>query len=130
MVGYLLVTHGEIGSSLADCVYHIFNKKISRLDCISINPTDDIDKKKIAISQKIKKNNSGDSVIIFTDIIGATPCNILKDFIIKNKVEVLTGVNAAMLIKALSSKNKDLNNIIQDCLEAAEENILQIDPND
>jgi len=35
-----------------------------------------------------------------------------------------------MLIKALSSRNKDLNNIIQDCLEAAEENILQIDPDD
>ena len=126
MVGYLLVTHGKIGSSLADCVYNIFNKKINRLDCISINPEDELKNKKLLIKEMINKNNLGEGVIIFTDIIGATPCNILKEFIVKDKVEVLTGVNLAMLVKAQSCKGNNIKNIIQNCLEATEENIIKI----
>ena len=130
MVRYLLVTHGEIGQALAECAYQIFNKKIDRLECISINPIDDIDKKKYLISQTIKRIDSGDGVIIFTDIIGATPCNILKEFIVENKVSVLTGVNLAMIIKALSSKNKPLESIIQESLDSALDNILKVSQDD
>ncbi|NCV28350.1 MAG: hypothetical protein EBW69_06095, partial [Nitrosomonadales bacterium] len=105
-------------------------KKIDRLECISINPIDDIDKKKYLISQTINRIDSGDGVIIFTDIIGATPCNILKEFIVENKVSVLTGVNLAMIIKALSSKNKPLESIIQESLDSALDNILKVSQDD
>ena len=130
MVRYLLVTHGEIGQALSECAYQIFNKKIDRLECISIHPIDDIDEKKYLISQTINRIDSGDGVIIFTDIIGATPCNILKEFIVENKVSVLTGVNLAMISKALSSKNKPLESIIQESLDSALDNILKVSQDD
>ena len=59
----------------------------------------------------------------------------LKTYDINDNYEYLmplasAQVKSCLLLAALSSKNKDLNNIIQDCIEAAEENILQIAPDD
>lgn len=130
MVAFLLVTHGEIGKSLSESVYQVFNKKQKKIEYVSVNPSDEIQEIKKIIKQKIKLIDKKNGLIIFTDIIGATPSNILKDFSNKINLKIISGVNLAMLIKAISSKENDLNKIASECQESAIENIIEVDFSD
>ena len=123
MIGILIVTHGEIGKSLIDCATNILDDNPISLDSLSINSNNDLNNYTKIISQKIKELDNGDGVLILTDIYGATPCNLLKNFIVKNKVEVITGINLPMLIKAISDRKDNLNILLNDSLDCAKKNI-------
>ncbi len=123
MIGILIVTHGEIGKSLIDCATHILDNNPGSLDSLSINSNNDLNHYTKIISQKIKELDNGNGVLILTDIYGATPCNLLKNFIVKNKVEVITGINLPMLIKAISDRKDNLNILLNDSLDCAKKNI-------
>ena len=119
MIGILLVTHGEIGKSLIDCAAHILDNYPNSVELISINSNKNLNKYSDIISQKIKDLNKGNGVLIMTDIYGATPCNLLNKFTMKNKVEVVTGINLPMLIKAISDRKDNLDILTNDSIECA-----------
>ncbi len=50
------------------------------------------------ISRKITSLNSGQGVLVLTDMFGGTPSNLSLSFLKEEKVEVLTGVNLPMVI--------------------------------
>ena len=130
MVAFLLVTHGEIGKSLSESAYQVFNKKLKKINYVSVNPLDNIKDIKRLINQQIKLIDIKDGLIIFTDIIGATPSNVLKEFSSKLNLKIISGVNLAMLIQAITSKETDLNKIAQECQESAIENIIEVNFSD
>ena len=126
MIGILLVTHGEIGKSLIDCAAHILDNHPNSVESISINPTNDLNDHSCSISKKIQNLDSGNGVLIMTDIYGATPSNLLSKFIKKDKVEVITGVNLPMLIKAISDRKDSLSSLIHGSVDCAKKNIKKI----
>ena len=126
MIGILLVTHGAIGKSLIDCAAHILDTYPNSVESISINSNNNLNNYSDIISRKIEDLDKGNGVLIMTDIYGATPCNLLNKFIIKNKVEVVTGINLPMLIKAISDRKDNLDILTNDSIECAKKNIKKI----
>ena len=126
MIGILLVTHGKIGESLIDCAAHILDNYPISVESLSINSNNDLHKYSDIIAKKIKNLESGHGVLIMTDIYGATPCNLLSKFIEEDKVEVVTGINLPMLIKAISDRKDNINTLINDSIECAKKNIKKI----
>jgi|TARA_B110000971_G_scaffold124329_1_gene127258 mannose/fructose-specific phosphotransferase system component IIA len=126
MIGILLVTHGEIGKSLIDCAAHILDNQPVSVESLSINSNNDLHKYSDIIAKKIKNLESGHGVLIMTDIYGATPCNLLSKFIEEDKVEVVTGINLPMLIKAISDRKDNINTLIHDSIKCAKKNIKKI----
>ena len=126
MIGILLVTHGEIGKSLIDCAAHILDNQPVSVESLSINSNNDLHKYSDIIAKKIKNLESGHGVLIMTDIYGATPCNLLSKFIEEDKVEVVTGINLPMLIKAISDRKDNIKTLITDSIECAKKNIKKI----
>ena len=126
MIGILLVTHGEIGKSLIDCAAHILDNQPVSVESLSINSNNDLHKYSDIIAKKIKNLESGHGVLIMTDIYGATPCNLLSKFIEEDKVEVVTGRNLPMLIKAISDRKDNINTLIHDSIKCAKKNIKKI----
>ena len=51
------------------------------------------------IADCIAKVDSGEGVIILTDLFGGTPSNLAISLMEKGKVEVIAGVNLPMLIR-------------------------------
>ena len=126
MIGILLVTHGEIGKSLIDCAAHILDKYPISVESVAINSNNDLNSYSNIIAQKIQDLESGNGILIMTDIYGATPCNLLNKFIEKDKVEVVTGINLPMLIKAISDRKDNLRLLRNDSIECAKKNIKKI----
>lgn len=124
MIGIIVVTHGLFSSELIKSAEMIVGQQecveaISMLEGSSLsNIADDIEK---AIE---KYESSG--AIVFTDMFGGSPSNISMAYLGDKNVEVVSGVNLPMLIKAFSSRreNKSLTSICEDCAESGKNSII------
>jgi PTS system mannose-specific IIA component len=69
----------------------------------------------------------GNPVLILTDLFGGTACNVSLPHLKKEEVEVLSGVNLAMLIRALQWRRRKPNislvELANECARYASEGI-------
>jgi PTS system mannose-specific IIA component len=76
------------------------------------------------IGEAIRGFPHAEGVVLLTDIFGATPSNLCKEFLEFGKVEMVTGCNLPMLIKAATTDFKEsLSQTAQFLKEYGKENI-------
>ncbi|MCX7858284.1 MAG: PTS sugar transporter subunit IIA [Deltaproteobacteria bacterium] len=113
MVGIVVCAHFNLAKEMVLATELIAGKQ-DQMRYVNINPEDDMEKVKKELEEAIKDVDSGEGVIIFTDMFGGTPCNISLAFLEKGKVEVVTGVNLPMIIKiALEREGKKLDELAE-----------------
>ena len=82
---------------------------LPRFVAVSIGWHDEVTVAREALSRAIGRVRGGGPVLILTDMFGGTPSNIALSFLQAGVVEVVTGVNLAMLIKlARAPHHRDL----------------------
>ncbi|MCA1960998.1 MAG: PTS sugar transporter subunit IIA [Desulfomonile sp.] len=124
MIGILISTHGELGDQFIRTARMIGLTSEEHLTTISIDPADSPEKLVDRVQRAIKKTEAGDGVLILTDLFGGTPTNIALSFLEPGKVEVVTGLNLPMLIKAINAREgNDLATLAKIAAEAGKENI-------
>jgi PTS system mannose-specific IIA component len=106
MTGILVITHANLGSTLIETLEFILGKEQEKLLPVSIDIKDDPEKLRKKIKQGISKVASEKGVLIFTDMFGGTPSNLAYSFLEEGKVEVISGVNLPILLKAVTSRKK------------------------
>ena len=99
MFNILIITHGELCEELKASLEFVMGEKILRnIFTITIDKESrDFDTYANRISNFIIDDQK---TIIFTDMFGGTPSNISLSFFKKDLVEIISGVNLPMLIKA------------------------------
>jgi mannose PTS system EIIA component len=65
-------------------------------------PDDDIEQRRQDIISAVTKVDDGAGVVVLTDMFGGTPCNLAISVMDGSAVEVIAGVNLAMLIRLAS----------------------------
>jgi len=106
MTGILLVTHANLGSALIETIEFILGESPDNLSCVSINIQEDPDTLRKKIKKSILKVTSDNGVIILTDMFGGTPSNLSYSFLEEGQVEVISGVNLPILLKAVTARSK------------------------
>ena len=106
MIGILIATHAQLGTTLIDTLEFILGKPQERLISISIDIKEDPDGLRKKIQKGIKDVRSDNGVLILTDMFGGTPSNLSYSFLEEGQVEVLSGVNLPILMKAVASRDK------------------------
>jgi len=103
MFGILVVAHGELGNLLLDTANKILLQETpENVFSFPIAWDCDFAKTKEALDKKVDKMLSElGSILILTDLFGGTPTNLAMTQFKKNKVQILTGVNLPILIKAI-----------------------------
>jgi mannose PTS system EIIA component len=108
MIGILVVTHGDLAKELVNALEMIVGKQ-EKVVALSIDWEDDVDVAKghigKALTQVGRKN-----VLVLTDMFGGTPTNLVLPFA-GDGVEVVTGVNLPMLIKACQIRTRPLADV-------------------
>ena len=105
MIGVLLVTHGRLADELKAATEHVVGlQKDFRTVCLG--PSDDMEARREEILDAIKSVDSGEGVILLTDMFGGTPSNLAISAMGSGKIEVIAGVNLPMLIKLASVRSK------------------------
>lgn len=106
MVGILLVTHRQLGDALIDCVEFIMGELPPALAAVSIDIRENAADLRVKLEKGIKQVDQRAGILIMTDMFGGTPSNLSYSFLEEGAVEVITGVNLPMLIKALGLRDK------------------------
>jgi len=104
MIGVVVVTHGQLASELVNAAETIVGD-LPHFTAVSIGWHDDTQDARDEIAQAIARVG-GDTcgVLILNDMFGGTPANLAMTFLADDKVEVITGVNLAMLIKIANAR--------------------------
>ncbi len=103
MIGLILVTHGTLAPEFLLAMEHVVGPQ-KQIATISIGPRDDMEARRKEISRAIKEVDSGEGLIILTDLFGGTPSNLAISFLDAGKIEVIAGVNLPMLIRLESAR--------------------------
>jgi PTS system mannose-specific IIA component len=118
MIGIVIVTHSQLGDALIDAAEFILGNRPDTMIPVSIDLKENVDKLRKKIAEAIKQVDNKKGVLILTDMFGGTPSNLSYSFLEEGKVEVISGVNLPILIKAVDiQKDMELSDLAQE-LEA------------
>lgn len=117
MIGMVLVTHGRLAVELRSALEHVVGAQ-RNIDAVCIGPDDDMENRRAEIEACIKRCDTGDGVVLLTDMFGGTPSNLAISMMEKQNVEVIAGVNLPMLVKLAKVRS---NEPLPDAVMCAEE---------
>ena len=106
MIGIVIATHSRLGDALIEAAEFIIGHRPATTVSVSINLNENVDKLRQKIVEGIKKVDQQEGVLILTDMFGGTPSNLSYSFLEEGRVEVISGVNLPMLIKAVEARKK------------------------
>ncbi|HEY8581258.1 MAG TPA: PTS sugar transporter subunit IIA [Beijerinckiaceae bacterium] len=101
MIGMVLVTHGHLATEFRSALEHVVGPQ-KQLQTVTIGPDDDMERRRKDILDAVAMVESGDGVVVLTDMFGGTPSNLAISVMDGNKVDVVAGINLPMLIKLAS----------------------------
>ncbi len=118
MIGLVVVTHGRLAEEFLSAAEHVVGPQ-EQIRAVSIGPDDDMEKRREDILTAAKTVDTGDGVIILTDMFGGTPSNLAIAVMEKANAEVVAGVNLPMLIKLATVRaDGDLEEAVKAAHEA------------
>jgi mannose PTS system EIIA component len=98
MIGIVLVTHGALAVEFKSALEHVVGPQ-EQVETVCIGPDDDMEVRREDIIKAVKAADSGDGVVILTDMFGGTPSNLAISVMKSVEAEVIAGVNLPMLVK-------------------------------
>ena len=126
MIGIFLVTHATLGESLIQCACHVLNKRPPQIAQLGVSAQDDpLDILPLARSM-LGWVDSGDGVLLLTDIYGATPSNLAAQLAVPDKIELVAGVNLPMLLRVLTYRDRDMQTLVKRAVAGACDGVLHV----
>lgn len=98
MIGMVLVSHGQLATEFRLAMEHVVGRQ-PQVATVCIGPEDDMDARRGEIVAAIKAVDTGDGVVVLTDMFGGTPSNLAISAMNGANVEVIAGINLPMLVK-------------------------------
>ncbi len=117
MIGLVIVAHGTLAHALLAATEHVVGR-LANAHAVSIEPSDDLHARQAEINRLVAAANSGDGVVLITDMFGGTPSNLALGAINGPDVEVIYGVNLPLLVKLAKMRDQPLEQAVRASLEA------------
>ena len=128
MIGVLLITHGSFGESLVQNVCHVLNKRPPLMAQLGVAAQDDpLDILPLA-RLLLREVDSGEGVLVMTDVFGATPGNLALKLLEPGRIEGVAGVNLPMLLRALTYREKGMETMLQKAISGAHDGVVKLPP--
>lgn len=125
MPGLLIIAHAPLASSLKAVAQHTFPDCGARLQALDVLPdqsVEDIEAK----ARELLAHLSEPDAVIFTDVFGATPCNVAQRLADGLHVKVIAGVNVPMLWRSLCYADEPLDAVVARAVAGATQGVMQV----
>ncbi|HEX4962702.1 MAG TPA: PTS sugar transporter subunit IIA [Thermoanaerobaculia bacterium] len=94
----MILSHGGLARELLAAA-SVISGRLAGFEALSLDWSDGFEAARAKVAAALERLDTGEGVLILTDMYGGTPCNIAMTFFQAGKVEVLTGVNLPMVLK-------------------------------
>jgi PTS system mannose-specific IIA component len=112
------VTHGRLAAEFRAAMEHVVGVQ-TQVATVMIGPEDDMDMRRTEIVDAVRDVDSGQGVVVLTDMFGGTPSNLAISVMGSGRTEVVAGINLPMLIKLASVRDDcDLENAVVQAQDA------------
>jgi PTS system ascorbate-specific IIA component len=130
MIGVLVVTHGSIGEALLTSAAQILGTPQPQTATLSVWRQDDPEDLVLRARELMESLDTGDGVLVITDIFGATPGNVVSRLLQDGHVEGVSGASLPMLLRVLAdrngSKEGNLRAAVQRALSGGAEGVVHM----
>lgn len=115
-VGILIVTHGTSCHSLVEEASFVLGSELEGVYSVEFVHSETLASVS-KLSAVIERADSGDGVLVLTDLMGASPANMVAEAMEDSHAVMVTGVNLAMLIRACNYRKESLEMVVQKAVE-------------
>ena len=126
MIGVLLLTHDGLGAALVASATHMLGRAPGNLREIGVSGRDDPEAIFERVRAALRELDSGDGVLVLTDIYGATPCNVASRMLERGRVEGVSGVNLPMLLRVLTYCGGGLEALVEKARSGGTEGVVHM----
>jgi len=117
MIGLIIVAHGDLAQALLDATEHVVGPQ-PHARAVAILPADDLRARQAEIDAMVAELDTGEGVVLITDMFGGTPANLALGAMTRESVEVICGANLPLLVKLAKCRERPLAEAVAAALEA------------
>jgi PTS system mannose-specific IIA component len=103
VIGLLLISHGQLGRVLLETAAEIVGP-FERAEALSVSRRDRLSDVEARVEASIARLEGEDGVLVLADMFGGTAANVALRLVGRRRVEVVTGCNLPMLLKASTAR--------------------------
>ncbi|MEM8572591.1 MAG: PTS fructose transporter subunit IIA [Pseudomonadota bacterium] len=126
MIGIVIVAHGGLAREYLSAMEHVVGKHPGTV-AVTIGPDDTAQTKQAEIDEAVRSVDTGDGVVVVTDMFGGTPSNLAVSACKQKSHRVLYGVNMPLLIKLAKARGLKLDDAVACALTAGRKYINSLD---
>ena len=128
MKGIVITSHGPMAQGILETSKLFFGEQ-PQIKACCLSAEDNTDDFVNVLKDAVKEVDTGDGVIVFCDMLFGSPCNCMARIIAEDmesdKVQVITGVNLAMILQILSVR--EANDVdVAELLKAGNDGIADL----
>lgn len=122
-VGILLVTHQQLGQEIFKTLSSMLPSLPLHVAVHSVHNDCNVDQEKKRLQAVADDTNSGDGLLIATDLFGSTPSNLSHALRADYPVAVITGINLPMLVRIMNYPDLPLAELSEKAQQAAHDGV-------
>ena len=133
MVGIVIVAHTPVASAMLGFAEHTYGSSPVRVRAVDIAPYEDTKASFDRVMKAAYAVNSGNGILILTDVMGATPAHVASKLEalgplsgLNTPVVVLAGLNLPMLMRCITHRGDTLEELAQKALVGGQHGILRL----
>jgi PTS system ascorbate-specific IIA component len=125
MNGIVIIAHAPLASALRQCVAHVFPEKVAGVQAVDVLAHAGTEQS-LAQAQQAARHFGSEPVLLLTDVLGATPCNVAQQLLDGREARLLAGVNLPMLLRAVTYQNEPLDALMARALQGGSQGVQQV----
>ncbi|MCB9779028.1 MAG: PTS sugar transporter subunit IIA [Alphaproteobacteria bacterium] len=124
MIGVVVATHCRVASALAEAAEVVLGPQ-EGLAAADLHAELDEEAAWGTLRDAVASVEADEGVLVLVDMLGGTPSNLAMALLAEARIEVVTGVNLPMVLRALQHREgRDLESLAADVHEYGRRNVI------
>jgi mannose PTS system EIIA component len=123
--GLLIIAHSPLASALRECVLHVFADAADAVAAVDIRSDLPFDQLLEESRQAMAALNT-QRTLVFTDVFGATPCNVAQKLVDGGHTRLIAGVNLPMLLRAMTYRREPIEALVARAMAGGVQGVMQV----
>ena len=123
--GIFIIAHAPLASALRQCVLHVFPEASAGVSAFDVRPNIALEDTLAGAAQALAQMNTSE-MLVLTDLLGATPCNVAQKLVDDVNSKLIAGVNLPMLLRTVTYRHESLEALVERALVGGSQGIMQV----
>ncbi len=128
MNAVLLVAHAPLAHALREAALHVLADAADDVLAVDVQPEATPEQSLAQACAAMARLQGHSGVLILSDVLGATPCNVASRLLERPQTRLLAGVSLPMLLRALSYRGESLEMMAERAIAGGVQGVRPVAP--